>query len=413
MSTIEFEHSDGLAEWRVLDGRVTAWFDAPSHAAGAALVGRIAEVLGGGRMPDVDLRQRGLRVGIGAPGATEPTGADVALARTVSRAAGELGLAADPGALQSVRLTVRAADRSAVAPFWQTALGYQPAGARDLRDPLRRDPPVRMRSQQHPHPLRNRLHLDVVRPAEAVTAARAAIGRAPYGAYGVTLADAEGNEIDLLPGDPLGPSPSTADWRVLFSAMACYPTTSTARSAELAAAVASAADDAGVPLMVDLRPEGVTIDSGKDQWEDDRYAGAGRFADLAAGIQSLARGAGFEADAAPLRFVQVAIDAVDVPAVRHFWAEALGHTLDPREAVTDIVDPRRLAPVLIFQEMDPPEPDRLSQLDRIRLDLVIPRDAVRGRIDRAVRAGGRVLSESTSACRLADPEGNVVRLVPA
>ena len=33
--------------------------------------------------------------------------------------------------------------------------------------------------------------------------------------------------------------------------------------------------------MVDLRPDGVTIDSGKDQWEDGEGSATSRFVDLA------------------------------------------------------------------------------------------------------------------------------------
>ena len=57
-------------------------------------------------------------------------------------------------------------------------------------------------------------------------------------------------------------------------------------AAELAVAVAGLADEAGLPLLIDLRPDGVTIDSGKDLWEEDG------FADLARAVQATARGHG-------------------------------------------------------------------------------------------------------------------------
>jgi hypothetical protein len=119
-----------------------------------------------------------------------------------------------------------------------------------------------------------------------------------------------------------------------------YPTDGYGQSAELAAAAANLADDAGIPLLVDLRRAGVTIDSGKDRWEDD----TDRFGKLAAAVQAAASGMGLNADAAPLRFVQAVIDAVDLPAVREFWCAALGYRPDPRGHVTDIVDPRDLNP---------------------------------------------------------------------
>ena len=43
----EFQQAQGVQDWRVLDAGVSAWFDAPSMTAGAALVRRIATRLDG------------------------------------------------------------------------------------------------------------------------------------------------------------------------------------------------------------------------------------------------------------------------------------------------------------------------------------------------------------------------------
>ena len=88
--------------------------------------------------------------------------------------------------------------------------------------------------------------------------------------------------------------------------------------------MAGLAHEAGLPLLVDLRPDGVTIDTGKDQWEDER------FVDLARRVQAAARAMGLTADTTRLRFVQIGIAAVDVPAVRGFWWAVLGYEYDPR-----------------------------------------------------------------------------------
>jgi len=108
----------------------------------------------------------------------------------------------------------------------------------------------------------------------------------------VALADADGNEVDLVPGDRVSKGPETADWQVLFGAMTFYPVDSPVRAGELASAVAGLADEAGLPLMVDLRPDGVTIDSGKDRWEDEEGSATSRFVDLAGRIQTAARDLG-------------------------------------------------------------------------------------------------------------------------
>ncbi|HSP59830.1 MAG TPA: hypothetical protein VLO09_02110, partial [Ornithinimicrobium sp.] len=52
----EFQQADGVADWRVLGRGAVAWFEAPSHLAGAGLVRRIAELRAGQPLPDVDLR---------------------------------------------------------------------------------------------------------------------------------------------------------------------------------------------------------------------------------------------------------------------------------------------------------------------------------------------------------------------
>ncbi|MFC7483680.1 hypothetical protein ACFQX7_31775 [Luedemannella flava] len=171
--------------------------------------------------------------------------------------------------------------------------------------------------------MRNRIHLDVVRPAAAVE--QAGPGEAS-GPYGVRHADPDGNEVDLVPGAALGETTGTADWQAVFSAMACYRVASPTQQRDLAAAAATLADDAGFPLLIDLRPGLVIIDSGKDRWEADAHGLGLDFTDLAADLQSAARELGATADPGLPRFVQLFLDAADVAAVRAFWVAALGYT---------------------------------------------------------------------------------------
>ncbi|MFC7406334.1 VOC family protein [Georgenia alba] len=170
--------------------------------------------------------------------------------------------------------------------------------------------------------------------------------------------------------------------------------------------MARLADDAGIPLLIDVRRAGVTIDSGKDRWEADPEA----YGALAGAVQQAAHALGLTADPAPLRFVQAVIDAVDVPAVRRFWCAVLGYRPDPREHVTDIVDPRDLSPILVFQPMAADEADRRAQRNRIHLDLFVPDDQARARLDAALAAGGRIVydDEAPEWWTVADPEGNEV-----
>ena len=379
-------------DWRVVDGVATAWFDAPSLIEGAALAGRIvelsAEIL-------VDLRATGIRVRLDSDRARRGGVGG----RAGSRAGRE------PAVLQHLSVVFESANPSAVRPFWQRVLDYAPGQDGGLADPLRRDPAIRIRQSTEPRPLRNRIHLDVVRPAAAVE--QASPGEAS-GPFGVCHADPDGNEVDLVPGAALGERIETADWQAVFSAMACYRITSPAQQRDLAAAAAALADDAGFPLLVDLRPGLVIIDSGKDQWEDDAHGLELDFTDLAANVQTAARELGATADPRLPRFAQLFLDAADVAAVRAFWVAALGYTHDRRAGASDIHDPRRLNPVLVFQELDASETERRRQRNRIHVELAVPSDLAQTRLAATVAAGGRLLDESEDRWRVADPEGNEI-----
>lgn len=377
-------------DWRVIDGVATAWFDAPSLIAGSALAGRIVEL---SSEIVVDLRATGVRVRLDSD----------EHAAAVSSAAQDLGLSADPAVLQHLNVVFESADPAAVREFWQRALAYVPDEDGGLADPLRRDPSLRLRQSTEQGPLRNRIHLDVVRPATAVEQAR--LGEAS-GPYGVCHTDPDGNEVDLVPGGALGETSGTADWQAVFSAMACYRTTSPAQQRDVTAALAGLACDAGFPLLIDLRPGLVILDSGKDQWELDAHGLDLDFADLAEHIQAAARELGATADPELARFAQLFLDAADVAAVRAFWLAALGYTADRRPSVSDIHDPRRLNPTMVFQELDASETERRRQRNRIHVELAVPSDLAQTRLDTTVAAGGRLLDESADRWRVADPEGN-------
>jgi hypothetical protein len=382
-------------DWRLVDGVTTAWFDAPSLIHAAALAGHIKEL---SDEIAVDVRATGVRVRLDS---AEHAGA-------VSAAARDLELDANPAVLQQLSVVIDSPNPSVVKQFWQRVLDYAPAEDGALADPMRRDPAVRIRRSSDPRPLRNRIHLDVVRPAAEVEQASPGAGSGPYG---VCHADVEGNEVDLVPGDPLGESIGTADWQAVFSAMACYRITSPTQQRNLAAAAAALADDAGFPLLVDLRPGLVIIDSGKDQWEDEAHGLELDFTDLAENLQTAAHKLGAAADPGLPRFAQLFLDAADVAAVRAFWLAALGYTQDRRAGVSDIHDPRRLNPVLVFQELDASETERRRQRNRIHFELAVPSDLAQTRLATIVAAGGRILDESEDRWRVADPEGNEMVIV--
>ncbi len=418
-------------DWRMLDGVATAWFDASSLIDAAALAGRIVEL---SPASVLDLRATGVRARLDSE----------VHADAVSALARDRGLTANPAVLQQVSVAFDSTNPSKISRFWQRALDYAPGEdgltdplrrdpalrirrsnePRPLRnrvhldvvdgddggvaDPLRRDPALRMRQSADARPLRNRIHLDVVRPAAAVQ--QADLGEAS-GPYGVCHADPDGNEVDLVPGDVLGHSVATADWQAVFSAMACYRVTSPAQQGDLAAAAAALAGDAGFPLLIDLRPGLVILDSGKDQWESDTHGLEVDFTDLAGSLQAAARELGASADVELPRFVQLFLDAADVATVRAFWVAALGYVEDRRAGVSDIHDSRRLNPVLVFQELDESQTQRRRQRNRIHVELAVPSDLVQARLATTLAAGGRLLEQSERRWRVADPEGNEIVIV--
>jgi hypothetical protein len=326
----------------------------------------------------------------------------------VSAAAAELGLAADPGALQQLAVVLEFADPAAVRVFWQQALDYASGEDGDLTDPLQRDPAFRIRPSTEPRPLRNRIHVDVVRPEAAVE--NAGLGE-PFGAFGVCHADPDGNVVDLVPGGPLDERAETADWQAVFGAIACYRTTSPSQQRDLVTAAAALADDAGFPLLIDLRPGLVILDSGKDQWEPEAHGLEVDVVALAGSIQTAARDLGAAADPGLPRFVQLVLDAADVAARRAFWSAALGYAPARRAEASDIVDPRRLNPVLLFQDIDAADTERRRQRNRLHVELAVPSDLAQARLATALAAGGRLLDESDGRWRVADPEGNELVIV--
>jgi hypothetical protein len=383
-------------DWRVFDGVAAAWFEAPSLIDGAALAGRIVELSG---ETLVDLRATGVRVRLDSNDHAD----------AVSTAARSLGLAANPAVLQHLNVVFESANPTVVRPFWQRVLDYAPGEDGSIEDPLRRDPTIRFRQSNELRPLRNRIHLDVVRPAAAVEQLGLGEGSGPYD---VCHTDPDGNEVDLVPGDPIGETIATSDWQAVFSAMACYRTASPTQQRDLVAAAAKLADNAGFPLLVDLRPGLVIIDSGKDQWDVDAHGLELDFTDLARDIQTRARELGATTDPGLPRFAQLFIDAADVVAVRAFWVAALGYIHDRRAWNTDVFDPRRLNPVLVFQELDASETERRGQRNRIHFELTIPSDLVPTRLDTILAAGGRLLDESEDRWLIADPEGNEIVVLP-
>ena len=133
---------------------------------------------------------------------------DVLVARQISATARDLGLTADPFAVQTTLLIPGAPDAAAVMPFWRAVLGYDPrpdSPDEDLVDPRDRGPAFWFEGMEE---LRadggGAIHVAVwmaADRAEARVAAALAAGghlvRDDFAPSWWTLADAAGNEVDI------------------------------------------------------------------------------------------------------------------------------------------------------------------------------------------------------------------------
>ncbi|MBA2729840.1 MAG: 4a-hydroxytetrahydrobiopterin dehydratase [Euzebyaceae bacterium] len=201
----QFHEAVGVEDWRVLFEGACAHFRTGSFVAGVALVGAIGRLAdAANHHPDVDLRYEGVTVRLSTHGIGGLSERDVTLARQISAAARELDVPADPTAVQVIQVAIDALVGLEVLPFWRAVLGYQQVGDEDLVDPHGRGPSIWFQDMDAARPQRNRIHVDVSVPhdqAEARVAAAIAAGghlvTDQYAPAWWTLADAEGNEVDV------------------------------------------------------------------------------------------------------------------------------------------------------------------------------------------------------------------------
>ncbi|MDO3402285.1 VOC family protein [Mycolicibacterium neoaurum] len=104
---------------------------------------------------------------------------------------------------------------------------------------------------------------------------------------------------------------------------------------------------------------------------------------------------------------EIAVDALDIASVRPFWRAITGY-VDLPDA-TDLpagalIDPLGRGPTIWFQQMDSPRPQR----NRIHLDVDVAPERAAARIEAALAAGGRLVSDAAAPAFwvLADAEGN-------
>jgi 4a-hydroxytetrahydrobiopterin dehydratase len=205
-------------------------------------------------------------------------------------------------------------------------------------------------------------------------------------------------ETEELTRRQVSESEGLGDWRVLLRTLqASYITGSMAKGVEFAARIGAAADTAN------HHPD-LTITYPRVHVLLTTHAVGGltaRDVELARAISAIAAELGVTAEPSAVTQLEIAIDAVDIPAVKPFWEAVLGYKSDRAD---DCVDPYGRAPGFWFQQMDARRPQR----NRIHIDVTVPHDVAEQRIAAALAAGGTLVSDTAAPAFwvLADPEGN-------
>jgi 4a-hydroxytetrahydrobiopterin dehydratase len=190
------------------------------------------------------------------------------------------------------------------------------------------------------------------------------------------------------------------DWRVLFwGAHVFYRTSSFDQAAEFVSAIAEAARTVGHDPDVDLRPEGVTVRTCSRQ--DGALSRAD--ADLAAQVSAAAHRMRLESDPAALVVVGIAVAQDAGVDTRPFWEAAFGYQ---RTGDTDLTDPIRRGPHLMFHELHDPRAKR----GRTHIDVSVPAEEAEKRVQAAVAACGRIVKayEDQRTWLLASPDNHGV-----
>ena len=223
------------------------------------------------------------------------------------------------------------------------------------------------------------------------------------------------NEADpRLTRQEISAAVSGLGWRLILGALQTYVlVASLADAVQVIASVSSVAgDEAGPSLRADVRADRavLTLQSPETGWVTSHEL------ELARRISALVTGHGLKTTAGdttagplatrPVQGLEIAIDALDIAAVRPFWQAVLGYVDEPGqdEPPNGLVDPVGQGPAIWFQQMDAPRPQR----NRIHFDVWVPDDEAAGRIAATLAAGGTLRSDAEAPAFwvLADAEGN-------
>lgn len=198
-------------------------------------------------------------------------------------------------------------------------------------------------------------------------------------------------------------------WRLVLGAITTtVPVTSTPETTEVVTRALAEADRRGVHVLVDVRRGRVVLQvlpRGRMQFAAAEIETVHAITEAVRGAGSVTDPAVSDTDLRAVQAIEIGIDAFDIPAVRPFWKAVLDYVGETDDGEQDaLVDPLGQGPAVWFQQMDKPRPQR----NRLHLDVSVPHDEAPARIEAALAAGGKMLSDASAPAFwvLADPEGN-------
>jgi 4a-hydroxytetrahydrobiopterin dehydratase len=204
---------------------------------------------------------------------------------------------------------------------------------------------------------------------------------------------------DTSLGQPDIDAADLPDWRLFGTALHTrFRTGNFANGLRLLNAIGEAAEQADHHPDLDLRYPHLNIKLSSH----DAGGVTDRDVALARRISEVAAEQGVTAAPSDVETVELALDTPDYKAIKPFWRAVLGYKDNPR-LEDEVRDDDGALPMLGFQESGSEEPRQ-----RFHIDVRVPREVARQRIDAAVAAGGKVVDEAKSFVVLADAEGNRV-----
>jgi 4a-hydroxytetrahydrobiopterin dehydratase len=190
-----------------------------------------------------------------------------------------------------------------------------------------------------------------------------------------------------------------ADWRPIAQALhARFRTRDFATGLRLVNQIAEAAERADHHPDLDLRYAHLNV----RLYSHDVFGITARDISLAREISAFAAGLGVAAEPSAVSVLELALDTPDYERIKPFWRAVLGYR-DNARSDDEVRNDEGDLPTIWFQRSGADEPRQ-----RFHIDIRVPSDIAKQRIDAAVAAGGQVVDEAPTFTVLVDADGNKV-----